>query len=71
MAKSIESLVEKEIQKGSTPLKLDSVMVPAEGNTIWNTKCGETRITWASHFLYKLCRKGGQSLYERKNNRTL
>ena len=31
MAKSIESLVEKEIQKGSTPLKLDSVMVPAEG----------------------------------------
>ena len=26
MAKSIESLVEKEIQKGSTPLKLDSVM---------------------------------------------
>ena len=31
MAKNIESLVEKEIQKGSTPLKLDSVMVPAEG----------------------------------------
>ena len=31
MAKSIESLVEKEIQKGSTPLKLDSAMVPAEG----------------------------------------
>ena len=31
MAKNIESLVEKEIQKGSTPLRLDSVMVPAEG----------------------------------------
>ena len=31
MVKSIESLVEKEIQKGSTPLRLDSVMVPAEG----------------------------------------
>jgi hypothetical protein len=31
MAKNIESLVEKEIQKGSTPLKLDRVMVPAEG----------------------------------------
>ena len=31
MAKNIETLVEKEIQKGSTPLRLDSVMVPAEG----------------------------------------
>ena len=31
MAKNIESLVEKEIQKGSTPLRLDNVMVPAEG----------------------------------------
>ena len=31
MANNIESLVEKEIQKGSTPLKLDSVIVPAEG----------------------------------------
>ena len=31
MAKNIKSLVEKDIQKGSTPLKLDSVMVPAEG----------------------------------------
>ena len=31
MAKNIELLVEKEIQKGSTPLKLESVMVPAEG----------------------------------------
>ncbi len=31
MTKIIESLVEREIQKGSTPLKLDSVMVPAEG----------------------------------------
>lgn len=31
MAKNIESLVEKEIRKGSTPLKLDNVMVPAEG----------------------------------------
>ena len=31
MAKNIESLVEKEIQKGSTPLRLDSVMVPTEG----------------------------------------
>ena len=31
MAKNIESLVEKEIQKGSTPLRFGSVMVPAEG----------------------------------------
>lgn len=31
MTKNIESLVEREIQKGSTPLKLDSVMVPTEG----------------------------------------
>ena len=31
MAKNIESLVEKEIGKGSTPLRFDSLTVPAEG----------------------------------------
>lgn len=31
MAKDIESLVEKEIQKGSTPLVFDSLIVPVEG----------------------------------------
>ncbi len=28
MAKDIESLVEKEVQKGSTPLVFDSLIVP-------------------------------------------
>ena len=31
MTKNIESLVKKELEKGSTPLGLDSVVIPAEG----------------------------------------
>ena len=31
MAKNIEDLVAKEIEKGSTPLKFDSLFIPAEG----------------------------------------
>lgn len=31
MAKDIKALMEKEIEKGSTPLRFDSLMIPAEG----------------------------------------
>ncbi len=31
MAKDLETLVAKEIEKGSTPLKFDSLIVPEEG----------------------------------------